>query len=246
MNQNSIAGQGRLAPPPYISFTTFRSLRSWLREEGVPLRFDRSFWQVKFSGSNGTQLVAAMRFLRLLVDDSPTKALDTMVNSTIEEWRMILRVILTESYVIVPFEELPRATPAMVRQWFSNYPIDGHTLRKAISFFVNAAKEADIPMSNAVAKMAKIRSKPTSYSGIAEEARQASPTQAKTGKPSAKSIQIGQIDSPNTNRTLINLNSGGSVSLSVAVDLFQLSDTDRDFVLHLIDLIKNYPGTNIT
>tara|TARA_B100000745_G_scaffold269245_1_gene195645 strand:- start:389 stop:793 length:405 start_codon:yes stop_codon:yes gene_type:complete len=134
----------------------------------------------------------------------------------------------------------------MVRQWFSNYPIDGHTLRKSISFFVNAAKEADIPMSNAVSKMAKIRSKPTSYGGIAEEARQASPTQGKTGKSSAKSVQIGQIDSQNTNRTLINLNSGGSVSLSVAVDLFQLSNTDRDFVLRLIDLIKNYPGTNTT
>ena len=46
----------------------------------------------------------------------------------------------------------------MVRQWFRTYPIDGHTLRKAISFFVNAAREAEIPMSNAVRKMAKTKS----------------------------------------------------------------------------------------
>ena len=57
--------------PPYVSFNTFRTLLSWLRGEGVPLRFDRSFWQAKFSGSTGTQLMAALRFLGLLDGERP-------------------------------------------------------------------------------------------------------------------------------------------------------------------------------
>ena len=57
----------------------------------------------------------------------------------------------------LPFDELDRATPAMLKAWFRAYPIDGHTMRKAISFFINAAKEAELPMSNAIRKMAKSR-----------------------------------------------------------------------------------------
>ena len=42
------------------------------------------------------------------------------------------------------------------------------------------------------------------------------------------------------NQTVVNLESGGTVTLSVAVDLFQLSERDRSFVLGLIDLTKGY------
>ena len=126
------AGTGRdeAISPPYVSFNTFRTLLEWLRSEGVPLRFDRSFWQTKFSGSTGTQLVAALRFLGLLEGETPPSDLQVLVDATPEERRFILKEILRDSYRAVPFEELDRATPAMVRRWFRAYPIDGHTLRK--------------------------------------------------------------------------------------------------------------------
>ena len=234
-----------MMPPPYVSFSTFRTLREWLGAEGVPLRFDRSFWQAKFSGSNGTQLVAALRFLGLLDGDRPQPGMERMAEASGDEWRGMLAGMIVGSYAAVPFDELPRATPAMVRGWFRAYPIDGHTLRKAISFFVNASKEAELPMSNAVRKMAKSRSSrqvsivAPDKAGVRRapvaplDSRPRSQTAGETGGE-------GELQGAQASRTVIELESGGTVALSVKVDLFKLSTRDREFVLKLIDLTKAY------
>lgn len=231
------------AAPPYVSYNTFRTLLEWLKAEGVPLQFDRSFWRSKFSGSNGTQLVAALRFLGLLSGDEPLDNLERLVNATLEERRSLLAIMLRASYLAVPFEELPRATPSMVRGWFRSYPIDGHTLRKAISFFVNAVKDADLPISNAVTKMAKARSAP----------RNASPTNIRLGVPrvvpqSKKAAsddpapELGQVARTHESQRIVSLESGGTVALALNVDLFGLSDRDREFVLELVGLTRGYEG----
>ena len=141
--------------PPYVSFNTFRTFLDWLKSEGVPLRIDRSFWQNKFSGSTGSQLIATLRFLKLIQGDVPQEDMHSLVNSSYDDRRFIIAFLVKDSYKVVPFDNLERATPSMVKEWFGAYPIDGHTMRKAISFFVNACKEAELPMSNAVRKMAK-------------------------------------------------------------------------------------------
>ena len=58
-DSQSLVGQNEAVAPPYVSFNTFRTLLDWLKSEGVPLRFDRSFWHAKFSGSTGTDLKTA-------------------------------------------------------------------------------------------------------------------------------------------------------------------------------------------
>lgn len=226
----------RAIAPPYVSFSTFRTLLDWLRSEGVPLRFDRSFWQPKFSGSTGTQLVAALRFLGLLQGDRPLPDLEGLVQATADDRRFILKELLKYSYDAVPFGELDRATPAMVRQWFMVYPIGGHTLRKAISFFVGAAKEAEVPMSNAVRKMAKSRATaPTAGATVRDrqDVRRAMPATATAHRPKAPpGVQ--------PSRTTIQLESGGEVTVDIAADLFQLTDRDREFVLALVYLTQIY------
>ena len=221
--------------PPYVSFSTFRTLLDWLRTEAVPLRFDRSFWQAKFSGSNGTQLVSALRFLGLLRGDSPLPNLERLANATPDERRLVLAERLFHSYAAIPFDELPRATPAMVKAWFRVYPIAGHTLRKAISFFVNAAKEAEIPMSNAVRKMAKSKSSAPAGS-LAREKQGLQPTTdaLSTGE------QRRAAPSGKRSQSIITLDSGGSVTVGLDVDLFRLSESDRQFVLKLVSLTRSY------
>ena len=229
-----------MMPPPYVSFSTFRTLREWLGDEGVPLRFDRSFWETKFSGSTGTQLVAALRFLGLLDQEQPQQGMERMAEASAAEWRFFLAELLHDSYTAVPFSELPRATPAMVRGWFRAYPVDGHTLRKAISFFVSAAKEAELPMSNGVRKMAKgrpARQPVTAAPDRAEGSRMQTPSAEP--RPAA-STRVSPDAGCSANQTVVNLESGGTVTLSVAVDLFQLSERDRGFVLGLIDQTKGY------
>ncbi len=232
----------RAASPPYVSFSTFRTLLEWLKDEGVPLRFDRSFWQIKFSGSNGTQLVTALRFLGLLEGVRPRPDLERLVNASPDERRFVLAGLLIDAYEAVPFDELSRATPAMVRTWFRAYPIDGNTARKAVSFFVNAAKDADIPLSNAVRKMA--RSKSSGHFGDRHATRRSAASQsigdtvASGGVSALPSLHLGQSH----NQSVIALESGGVITVDVDVDLFSLSDRDREFVMKLVGLTRAYPS----
>ena len=228
------------AAPPYVSFATFRTLLEWLESEGVPLRFDRSFWQAKFSGSTGTQLVATLRFLGLLDGDRPTPHLERLVAATTGDRRLILGGLLRESYAAVPFDELPRATPAMVRAWFRAYPVAGHTLRKAVSFFVNAAKEAGVTMSNAVEKMAKSKGQGANRERASRIAASASAAPGAPEPPHRLPARGRSAIGPA--HTTITFGAGGSITVALDVDLFQLSDQERDFVLKLVDLIRSRPG----
>jgi len=226
--------QQRLSPP-YVSFNTFKTLLDWLKVEGVPLKLDRSFWHDKFSGSTGSQLMASLRFLGLLQSNDPLPELENLLEAETDKKPLILKALIQNSYTFVHFEELHRATPAMLISWFKTYPIDGHTLRKAISFFISASIEAEFPISNSIKKMSKYRSK--------SKALETAPKPSQI-IPQANFLST-EIDSIHTNKSAvnqstINLESGGSLNLSIDVNLFDLSETDRKFVLSVIDLVKNY------
>ena len=231
----------RAMAPPYVSFSTFRSLLDWLESEGVPLRYDRSFWQDKFSGSTGTQLTSALRFLGLLEHDRPLPALERLAQAPAEMRRSLLADLLVEAYGPVPFDELPRATPAMVRGWFGSYPVDGHTMRKAISFFVTAAKEAGLPLSGPVAKMARAKT-----SGRPGATRREAPATTGAVQSGTAGARHRPTPSQPRNQTTVALESGGSVTLTLSVDLFGLSERDREFVLRLVDLTRGYQASHRT
>ena len=225
--------------PPYISFNTFKTLLYWLEKEGVPLRIDRSFWKEKFSGANGSKLMGTLRFLGLVDVDKPTKELEILVNSNLgAERSQIFFKILTRSYRNIPFEELARATPNMVKEWFRVYPVDGHTLRKSTTFFINAAREAQIPMSNSIIKMTKSR-RINSQQQI-KSIRASTEEFAIVGKTN-QSISQSQDSETLRNSTTIPLANGGTVVVDVAVNLFSLSEEDRAFVFSIVDLAKSYP-----
>ncbi len=221
--------------PPYVSFNTFKTLLDWLRVEGVPLKLDRSFWHDKFSGSTGSQLMASLRFLGLLQANDPLPELENLLQAETDKKPLILKALIQNSYTFIRFEELHRATPAMLISWFKTYPIDGHTLRKAISFFISASIEAELPISNSIKKMSKYRLKSKSLETAAK------PSQLiPTANFLSTSIDSIPANKSGVNQSTINLESGGSLNLSIDVNLFDLSETDRKFVLSVIDLVKNY------
>ena len=227
--------------PPYISFNTFKTLLYWLEKEGVPLRIDRSFWKEKFSGANGSKLMGALRFLGLLDGDKPTKELEILVSSSLGDERSQIFVnILTKSYRNIPFEELARATPNMIKEWFRVYPIDGHTLRKATTFFINAAREAQIPMSNSIIKMTKSR-RINSQQQI--KSLNAASEEIVTINKRTPAVNKLQDSETLRNSTTIPLSNGGTVVVDVAVNLFSLSEEDRSFVFSIVDLAKSYTSS---
>ena len=150
-----VSQEGRQLSPPYVSYLTFKNFLEWLETEGVPLRFDRSFWSKKYSGSIGPQLMSGIRFLGLLIEEKPTPLLETLVDAKDGDRKGSLRNIYRQAYKAVDFDALERATPGMLDEWFKSYSIEGSTLRKAESFFVNALKDAEHPLSNSLRKLAR-------------------------------------------------------------------------------------------
>ena len=185
--------------------------------------------------------MGGLRFLGLLDGDKPTKELEILVSSSLGDERSQIFVnILTKSYRNIPFEELARATPSMIKEWFRVYPVDGHTLRKATTFFINAAREAQIPMSNSIIKMTKSR-----RINSQQQIKSLNAASEEIATINKRTPAVNKLQDSETlrNSTTIPLSNGGTVVVDVAVNLFSLSEEDRSFVFSIVDLAKSYTSS---
>jgi hypothetical protein len=237
----------KTASPPYISFLTFTNFLEWIEKEGIPLRFDRSFWQSKFSGSTGPQLISGLRFLGLLEKNKPATDLENVIKAKGDDRKAALRQIVQRSYTAINFDELSRATPSMVAEWFQSYKLEGDTLRKAESFFIKACKYMDIPLSSALRKKARNRQSQADIGLAGHRKRARMTTRALARKAEAQeayALSEGSdeeaVRERHVSQTRIELASGGEIVLGVTADLFKLSKSDREFVFNLVDLINSY------
>jgi hypothetical protein len=133
--------------PPYLSYRTFTGFIDRLRR-GIPNRIDRSVMS-SLSGSNQSQLMAALRYMELISPTGvPGERLTGLVHSEGAEFQKALREILMASYPFL-FEgfDLRRATADELTRAFANAGASGDTVRKCVSFFLTAAKHADLQVS---------------------------------------------------------------------------------------------------
>lgn len=142
---------GKKVLPPYVSYRTFRSFVDRL-QQGIPARIDRSYWGELWSGSSGTQLVAALRFMGLVdAAGTPTNKLRQLVAAKGSQRAEILRQLTTESFSPVlqggsldPAE----STYAQLEESFRNqYQVAGDVARKCIKFFILLSGDAGISLS---------------------------------------------------------------------------------------------------
>ena len=220
--------------PPYISFLTILNCFDWLGQEGIPHRFDRSFWQRKYSGSVGPQLISALRFLGLLEGDRPTVRLHSLAEASGDDRKEVLQEAILDAYRHVDFELLPKATPDMLSEWIANYPVTGDTRRKSESFLINALKYVDHPLSASIKKLSRNRKPGT---------RRATPKKAEVKpNPPAEEEEKEKVAerTEDQNFRIVKLASGGEVSVAINVDLLRLSENDRDWLIGLVDQIRAY------
>lgn len=132
--------------PPYISFTQLENVFERMRNEGVPARIDRSYLG-SWSGSMQGQFLKATASLGLRDEHGrPTELLKRLVSDP-DSRPTIIGEILKEKYpeAVALGQD---ATQQQLEEVFRNYNgISGSTTRKAITFFLNAAKFAGIPTS---------------------------------------------------------------------------------------------------
>ncbi len=134
--------------PPYLSFRTFKNFLDALHVSGVPTRLDRSVMASK-SGSIQALLLSALHFFALVSENGlPTADLEQLVQSEGRERQETWRRILTRSYPTLFKLDLQRATTQQVSEIFSREGLSSpDTVRKALNFFMLAAKDAGLNLS---------------------------------------------------------------------------------------------------
>ncbi len=139
--------EGQLQIPPYVPYRTFRNFVDQLRE-GIPARIDRSVWGARYSGSSGIQLMTALKVLGLTDSDGrPTEALERLVMTEGDERRAILTSILQRHYRPIFTLDLARATKAQFSETFKIYGAREGVLKKCENFFIQAAQDAGLELS---------------------------------------------------------------------------------------------------
>ncbi len=232
---------GKATTAPYVSFVSFKTLLDWLQTDHVPAQLDRSFWGTKFSGSVGTQLMLALRYFELLDGETPTPKLEQLASAKEEERKPILADLLQKAYPSLFSLELDRATPKMIEDKFTEIGGEGQTKRKAVSFFINACKYAEVPLSNAVKK--KARNKP-SNSGVKPSRNKRVEDDGQDGADTTLrengNSQLPPSTEGSTNSTILTLGPNESLMLIVNGNLLNLGKEDRDFVMQLVDQIQKF------
>ena len=134
--------------PPYVAFKTFQTFLEFL-SQGMPSRIDRSVWVNRFSGSNGTQLMTAIKFFELVDSNGvPSQDFNSLVSKDLSIQKKTLRKILFKFYDHIFELDLDNATRYQFREAFKKFGTKEGVLVKCESFFIQAAKFSDISLSN--------------------------------------------------------------------------------------------------
>lgn len=147
-------GGVKMRTPPYIGYSTFKTLLSELKTNGLPPQIDRSVL-TRFAGGMQGQILHALRSLGLIDDaKKPTPKLAQLVHAfETPEYAGVLRPIIEETYPYAIYLDLMTATPSMFAEAFKN-AIDAKedVLRKCRTFFLHAAREIGIAVGPRIEK----------------------------------------------------------------------------------------------
>lgn len=159
-----VEDKGRKRLPPYISYRTFHNFIDRL-QQGIPARIDRSYWSDRLSGSTGTQLMSALRFLGLIDGGGmPTSRLRLLASARDAQRTEILNQIANErfSFLLKGIFDFQSSTYAQLEEAFHNeFELTDGVSRKCVKFFVELANAAGIPLSPFIAKrLRSVRSSP--------------------------------------------------------------------------------------
>lgn len=214
--------------PPYLPLKTFFSALDSLKE-GVPKKIDRGIW-IRQSGANQAQIMIALRFFDLLDDsDTPTlPLLEQFAKADEAQRKKIFKPLIEKHYQSIIAHDLTKMTPKMLDEAMEGYGVNGDTRRKAITFFLQAAKYLELPLSPFLTEKTHV-----------------SPSRGKTKRAKAASGNEGSapiIQTPacSGSTTSVTLKGGGTVTMSVTADVWKMPAEDRTFVLDLVDKIQGY------
>jgi hypothetical protein len=198
---------GRKHLPPYVSYRTFRNFIDRLQQQKIPQRIDRSYWGDILSGSTGTQLMAALRFLKLIdTNGRPTERLNTLVPTRGDQRSQLLRNIASEAFgfVLKSNLDLESATYSQLVEAFQNaFQVTDDVSRKCVKFFISLVGDAGMPISPYITRRTRSAH---AGSGSRTAARKAVPrTNRNAVVPQGTAVPNVMEDTANSSSLLIKL-----------------------------------------
>lgn len=215
----------KVVPAAYLPFKTFISSIDAL-QQGIPRKLDRTIWRQ--AGIVQGQIMMAFRFFKLINEsDEPTPALHQLVNHPSTRPQQIAALV-QQAYSDVLAHDLTKMTPKMLDEAMSKYNVQGDTKRKAMAFFIRAAKYAEMPMLPLLAAQTR------NSNGVR---RKRKPIVVEPVPVGPRSQSAG-----NTIIKTVLLPSGAKISLHIDAQWLDLSPAERDYVFGLVDFLQNHPS----
>lgn len=217
--------------PPYMAFGTFRNFLQGLNPERVPARIDRSL-MIGMAGGTQTYLLLALRQFELI--DEEGHASRTLVDLARgdEAFKSAMNTLVRRYYADQLALSDRQGTAAQLAESFAASGYQGSTVRKAITFFLNAATAAGITLSPHFRSPNPGRS----ATGVRKKPRP---------KPASPPDNSPPIDGAQEQRT-VQLRSGGTLTVSCSTTFMELSREDRTFVFGLVDQLDEYQTSTST
>ena len=228
MNNNNITNNTEyVRAPVYIPFKTFLTAVETL-EQGLPPTLDRSVWP-SFSGGTQSQTLGAFKFLGLINEQGKVEEiLERLVNAKGNERKAVLREIIESQYAGANQLAQKNASFQQLQDYFRGYGVQAGTLERVTRFYLDACEFTGLkgsPLWSKAKKTLRRASKKDEVTSKGKPVKIKSPKGEREIKTSVKTIQ---------------LQSGGTLSLSLSVDLMALSREDREWLFEIIDRLNTY------
>lgn len=224
--------EGRRPAAVYVSWVTFKNAIEQL-VQGVPNQVDRSAFPTLSWAVQG-QLMAGLRFLGLIDEnDKPTPLLHGLAVADEAARKKKLEAVLRTRYKSLFDLDLTKATPAQVEEHLGeSYGVGGDTRDKAMRFFMAALDYLEIPVSRFLKK--------SGNGAPSTPRRRRTPGPRPTRDPAPEPEPSEPKPPSGPARTVQLKGGGGTVTVSVSLDPFALSDEDQKFVFELINRLRDY------
>lgn len=227
----------RKYPAAYLPLSTLLTAFDHLKAISIPNKIEsRTF--PSMSSQSTSQLLSALKFLDLIEDDGTPKPLLYDLVQKPDERKALLRQLIETHYSDIVEKDFSKITVTELDSALAGkrYNVQGDTRKKAKTFLLKAAQYAGFTVHPLLTKVTRTRSR--------GGARRATPLTNGTGASGSPDAGMSPgppaNDEPPGSDKTIQLRRGGSLSLSLSVNLWDLKGEDRNFVFDLIDKIDAY------
>jgi hypothetical protein len=234
---NNPATSPKPPTPPLIAYKTFRTFLESLRVT-MPDHIDRSIMH-SYSGGVQSQLVQLFKQFKLVEPNAaPSDRLKALVASDGPDRQAKLAEIVREAYPFLFAPDFPMlsATGKQLADAFTATGITGDSIRKAIVFFLAAAKEAGIQTSPFFKKL-KLRA---GQNGIKRAQRVQTDDDPLADEEEEPDDSGPANASKRGSSRTITLRGGGSATLLFDVDVWSMTPEDQTFVFEMIKRMTEY------